>query len=244
MSGPATSPIRRPGDRRGRSPERRVAGVPRLLVLTDRRLTGGRPLADVVRAAVAGGARAVLLRDKDLPAPDRRRLGRALTDVLTPVGGTLVVAGDATLAAALGAGLHLAADQPWPAAAADLPLVGRSCHGPGELAAARREGAGYATLSPVLSTPSKPGYGPALGTGGLAAAVAAVPDLPVLALGGVGPGSAAACRAAGAHGVAVMGEVMRAADPAAVVRRLLADVADLADVDGGADGAAAGEVAP
>jgi thiamine-phosphate pyrophosphorylase len=103
--------------------------------------------------------------------------------------------------------------------------VGRSCHSVAELVEAQRRGAAYATLSPVFATPSKPGYGPALGLEGLAAACAAVPGLPVVALGGVGPGRAAACRSAGAAGVAVMGEVMRSPDPAAVVRRLLAEMA-------------------
>ena len=200
--------------------------VPRLLVVTDRRLAAGRPLADVVRAAVSGGARAVLLREKDLPADARRGLALELAGVLAPVGGTLIVAGDPALAAELGAGLHLSADQPWPepSRGAGRGVVGRSCHGSAELAAARREGAAYATLSPVFPTASKPGYGPALGPDGLAAAIAAVPDVPVLALGGVGPGRVAACRSAGAHGVAVMGEVMRAGDPAEVVRRLHAEV--------------------
>ena len=59
----------------------------------------------------------------------------------------------------------------------------------------------------------------------------AIPDLgvvayaghpiPVYALGGIEPDSAATAVGTGAYGVAVMGAVMRAADPAAVVRDLL-----------------------
>jgi thiamine-phosphate pyrophosphorylase len=48
--------------------------------------------------------------------------------------------------------------------------------------------------------------------------------LPVVALGGVTTGRAAECRAAGAAAVAVMGEVMRADDPAGCVRALLAEL--------------------
>jgi thiamine-phosphate pyrophosphorylase len=79
----------------------------------------------------------------------------------------------------------------------------------------------YVTASPVYASASKPGYGPPLGLPTLrdwclASAV------PVLALGGVdSPERAAACVRAGAAGVAVMGTVMRAADPAAVVRDLV-----------------------
>jgi thiamine monophosphate synthase len=57
-----------------------------------------------------------------------------------------------------------------------------------------------------------------------------VPGLAVLALGGVDPATAGACVEAGAAGVAVMGGIMRAADPAAAVRALLRAVAGAAQV--------------
>jgi thiamine monophosphate synthase len=76
----------------------------------------------------------------------------------------------------------------------------------------------YVTLSPIFLTSSKPGYGPALGTHILSVRA----SRPIVALGGVDDAAkAAACREAGAAGVAVMGAVMRAADPAAVVKGLL-----------------------
>jgi thiamine-phosphate pyrophosphorylase len=79
----------------------------------------------------------------------------------------------------------------------------------------------YVTVSPVYPSASKPGYGPALGLSTLRNWCAAC-AVPVLALGGVdSPARAAACVRAGAAGVAVMGTVMRAADPAAVVRAMV-----------------------
>jgi thiamine-phosphate pyrophosphorylase len=216
-----------------------------LVVVTDRgqAAEAGHGLVDVVGAAVEAGAGCVLLREKDLPAAERRRLALALVAVLAPAGGRLIVASAAALAVDVGAaGVHLSSTDAAPAP--PVPevgsgwVVGRSCHGVDELRAARREGATYATLSPVFASPSKPGYGPALGLNGLAAACAAVPDLPVLALAGVGPGRAADCVAAGARGVAVMGEVMRAPDPAAVVRTLLAELAELADLGAPREGPA------
>lgn len=184
--------------------------LPRLLVLTDRHQTT-RPLVDVVRAAVNGGARAVVLREKDLPRAARAHLADQLRPILTEAGALLVVASDPTIPAD---GLHLAAHDhlpiPWP------PLVGRSCHSPAGLHAAADEGCDWATLSPIFPSPSKPGYGPALGTTALAGA-----PLSVYALGGVDAERAAACVAAGAAGVAVMGAVMRATDPAKVVANLL-----------------------
>jgi thiamine-phosphate pyrophosphorylase len=205
-----------------------------VLVVTDRALAraAGRDLVEVVAAALDGGAREVLLRDRDLPPAERRRLAEELRSATAAVGAALHVAGDAALARAVGAdGVHLAAAEPWPEAAAREGLVaGRSCHTPSELAAALVEGADRATYSPVFATASKPGYGPALGLDGLAAGCRAVPGLAVLALGGVDPATAGACVEAGAAGVAVMGGIMRAADPAAAVRALLRAVAGAAQV--------------
>lgn len=179
-----------------------------LLVLTDRTQTRGRSLVDVVRAAVAGGADRVVLREKDLPRGERAAIAEQLRAFVP----TLLVASDATIDAD---GVHLAAGDPLPA---DPPaVVGRSCHSRADLDAAAAAGCDYATLSPIFASPSKPGYGPPLG-------VAALRDapLPVYALGGVDPANARSCVDAGAVGVAVMGAVMRAEDPAAVVRALLA----------------------
>jgi thiamine monophosphate synthase len=221
-----------------------------VIVFTDRR-QARRPLPDVVRAAVDGGARLVVLRERDLPADERAALAARLRTVLAAVGGRLLVAGRD----------HLAAADPWPAVRPEL--VGRSCHNARELVAAAAGGASYATISPVFPSKSKPGYGPPLGLSGLASlcaearrappcaearrvslcaearpvslcaearpvppgAGAGLPGdgagLAVYALGGVETGDQArACRRAGAAGVAVMGVVMRAADPAAVVAEL------------------------
>jgi thiamine-phosphate diphosphorylase len=187
--------------------------VPRLVVVTDR-TQAALPLPDVIRAAVGAGARAVLLRDKDLPLADRHGLAVELRAVLDPVGGLLVWGG--ADGAPVGTAVHLAADDPFPAARP--PLVGRSCHTAADLARAAAEGCDWVFLSPVFPTSSKPGYGPALGLDGLAALVPPAP--PVLALGGVRPEDVPGCLAAGAHGVAVMGAVMR--DPAVVSDHLAA----------------------
>lgn len=188
---------------------------PRLLVLTDRARTP-RPLVDLVVDCVRGGARAVLLREKDLPRDERLVIASALRTVLDPVGGLLLGASDPGLAPH---GVHLASTDPWPGRVTGR-LVGRSCHDRAELHAAAAEGCDHATLSPIFPTATKPGYGPALGPGALARS-----PLPVLALGGVdSPSRARTCVDAGAHGVAVMGAVARHDDPAGLVTDLLAAI--------------------
>ncbi|MCU4183513.1 thiamine phosphate synthase [Acidiferrimicrobium sp. IK] len=182
------------------------------MVLTDGAGTGGRPLADVVAAAVEGGARAVVLREKHLPRTERAALADRLRPLLAAVGGLLIVASDPAIPAD---GLHLAAADPMPAPGP--ALLGRSCHDAAEVASAAAEDCAYATLSPIFTTASKPGYGPALGP----AALGGHP-LPVWALGGVTAGNAGACVRSGAAGVAVMGTVMRADDPAAAAAAVIA----------------------
>lgn len=185
--------------------------LPRLLVLTDRTQCAGSLTGTVVRA-VDAGARAVVLREKDLPDPDRRRVADELEAVLAPVGGLLIWGGHAGSEDARA--VHLAAADPFPLVRPSL--IGRSCHSRAELDQAAAEGCDYATISPVFATASKPGYGPALGLEALAAAVVAGP--PAFALAGVRPDDVRGCRAAGVHGVAVMGAIMR--DPALVPRYL------------------------
>ncbi|MDG4761969.1 thiamine phosphate synthase [Micromonospora sp. WMMD710] len=176
-----------------------------VVVLTDRLVARG-GLDRVVAGAVAGGVRWVVLREKDLPRAERAALAADLRAILAQVGGTLIVAGPDPLG---GDAVHLPAAGPYPPPTHQL--VGRSCHNQAELARLTTEH--YATASPVWPTPSKPGYGPPLHVAGLGSLVRASP-VPLLALGGVEtPEQVTACVQAGASGVAVLGALMRAADP-------------------------------
>jgi thiamine-phosphate pyrophosphorylase len=104
----------------------------------------------------------------------------------------------------------------WPAF-----VIGRSCHDRAGLLAAAAAGADYALLSPVAPPHSKPAPAPPLGVAGFAAAVAGL-ALPVFGLGGVTPALAAGLRRAGAAGLATLGGVLGAADPARAATALLA----------------------
>ena len=196
--------------------------LPPLLVISDRH-QARRPLEEVAAAAFAGGCRWFSLREKDLPAEDRRRLLAALVALGRRFGAVVTAHEDiAAIAAVGGDGIHLPSGGSPAAARARLggALIGASAHSADEASALLRAGADYVTLSPVFITLSKPGYGPALGLDGLARIVAQVPG-DIVALGGITPENAAACLAAGARGIAVMGEVMRAADPQATVEYIL-----------------------
>jgi thiamine-phosphate pyrophosphorylase len=194
--------------------------TPPVLVITDRH-QAKRPLEEIAAALFAAGCRWLSLREKDMLAGERRALLQRLVALGRKCGATITVHDDLDAAAALGLGIHLPAQAPVVEARRVLgatALIGISAHNGGEVAQAAAAGADYATLSPIFLTQSKPGYGPALGLGALGGPWA----LPVLALGGIDGGNAAACIDAGAAGVAIMGEAMRAAGPKDLMAGLLA----------------------
>jgi thiamine monophosphate synthase len=200
-----------------------TTGLPRLLVLTDRLRCPG-DLIVALAASVAAGARAVVLREKDLAAGERLELATEVASLLAPVDGLLILASGPPPppgSTPVRQGVHLAAADPELDGPADI-VVGRSCHDAAEVTRAVGAGVAYVTVSPVFPSASKPGYGPPLGTVGLAAMASAAARVPVFALGGVTPGAVAACLAAGAHGVAVMGGIMAADDPGEATADLLA----------------------
>ena len=196
---------------------------PPVLVITDRH-QAVQPLDRIAEAVFEAGGRWLLLRDKDVRFQDRLSLLRRLVDLGRPFDATVMVSADVDMAKAAGVGVHVPRDGDVSAARRALgnaALIGYSAHDRAEAETAARAGADYVTLSPIFETKSKPGYGPALGLDGLRAVAASLP-IPVVALGGVTVETAAACREAGAEGLAVMGPVMRATDPSQVVVDLLA----------------------
>jgi thiamine-phosphate pyrophosphorylase len=198
---------------------------PPLLVISDRS-QATRPLIEIAEAAFRAGCRWFSLREKDLSAPERLDLLRALVALGHRFGATVTAHEDIEAVVATGAdGVHLPGGGDPASARLRLPagLIGVSAHAPEEAAAQLKAGADYVTLSPIFLSASKPGYGPAVGLDALAAASGLWPG-PVVALGGIGADNIAACRAAGARGIAVMGEIMRASDPEATVGRLLAAI--------------------
>jgi thiamine-phosphate pyrophosphorylase len=97
--------------------------------------------------------------------------------------------------------------------------VGGTCRDRNALTAARAAGADYAGFGPIFATSSKHGLPDPLGTEALAAAVGI---LPLIAIGGIDAKRVDAVRAAGAHGVAVIGAIWNAPDPVEAAAQLSA----------------------
>jgi len=198
---------------------------PPLLVISDRRQAKS-PFAEIAAAAFRAGCRWFSLREKDLPVAERRRVLLDLEAIGHRHGAVVMAHEDVEAVVATGAdGVHLPGGGDPRAIRAWLPagLIGVSAHAPAEAAAQLAAGADYVTFSPIFLSASKPDYGPAQGLAALAEA-ARLARGPVVALGGIDESNIAACLAAGASGIAVMGEVMRASDPEATVRALLAAI--------------------
>jgi thiamine-phosphate pyrophosphorylase len=196
---------------------------PPLLVITDRTLCRDDLIATLT-AAFEGGARWAMLREKDLPRGELLALAKRLVAAARPFGATVVINGEASVAAEAGAaGVHLpqghAVSEARRIAGVDA-LIGVSAHSAKEVVETAKAGADYATLSPIFPTETKPDYGPPLGLDSLIRIASSV-ELPLIALAGVTRENARACLDAGASGVAVMGSVMRAQSPKNLVAGLV-----------------------
>jgi thiamine-phosphate pyrophosphorylase len=197
---------------------------PPLLLVTDRR-QARRPLPEIVGAALGAGCRWISLREKDLPEDEQVPLARLLLPMIRRHGARLSIHGEAALAKLAGVdGVHLPSGADAAAAREQLgrqTLIGVSIHTVTEAEAIDPTVVDYALAGPAFETVSKPGYGPEIGRKGLAE-MARAARVPLLAIGGINTLRIAEVIAAGCAGVAVMGGVMRAADPGLEVGALVA----------------------
>mgnify|MGYP001263140308 CR=1 FL=1 len=188
-----------------------------LYLVTDRGLSLGRSTADIVRAAVAGGATCVQLREKSCGTREFMAEALAVRAILAGTGVPLIINDRVDVALAVGAdGVHLGQSDMPIADARRLTgpdmIIGVSAECVEDAVRAETEGADYVGVSPVFSTPTKTDTAPALGLTGVAAIRAAV-SLPVVGIGGIGPANAAEVIRAGCDGVAVVSAIVSAPDP-------------------------------
>ncbi len=199
---------------------------PWLHVLTDETFVPGRTHLDVARAAFAGGADVVQLRDKRRTAEALIPIAAELVACARDAGGILVVDDRLDVAIAAGAGgLHLGPEDLPPAEArARWPrplLLGGSARTVEIARRLVRDGCDYLGVGPVYGTATKPGLPAPIGPGRVGEIAAAV-GVPVVGIGGIDATNAAAVIRAGAAGVAVVAAVAAAPDPLAAVRALRA----------------------
>lgn len=199
----------------------------RLIVITDRRLAGTRPLEDIVRECLEAGAPAIQLRDKYANAAELLEQTERLRELTAAFNALLFVNDRLDVALAGNAsGVHLG-PQDLPVAAArqvvdrDV-LIGVSTDDPTRAQELEQAGADYVGCGAVFGTTSKAEVGDErIGTDRLRAVVQAV-RIPVIGIGGITPANVAEVAATGAAGCAVISAIMAAPRPGSIVKELLA----------------------
>ncbi|HHW15472.1 MAG TPA: thiamine phosphate synthase [Firmicutes bacterium] len=193
-------------------------------VVTGEKFSLGRPTAEVVRQALAGGADVIQLREKDWATKDLVRSGLELRRLTREAGAALIVNDRIDVALAVEAdGAHIG-QKDMPASLARQILgprriLGISAETVEEAVQAERDGADYLGLGPIFPTTTKTDTG-APGGLELIRKVRARVKIPIVAIGGIKGHNAAAVISAGADSVAVVTEVVGAEDIAAAARAL------------------------
>ncbi len=175
---------------------------------------------------IAGGITALQLREKLLPDEVFIARGRRLARLCRESGILFLINDRVELCGECRAdGVHVGQTDDWRLARRKLAataLLGISAGSPAQALAAREAGADYIGIGPVFPTASKPDAGPAIGLSGLAAVRAAVPGLPLVAIGGIQPANVRQVLSAGADAVAVISTLVEAKDPEQQAAKLLA----------------------
>jgi thiamine-phosphate pyrophosphorylase len=202
-----------------------TAPLGRLHLITDAR--PGRDPVGVVRSVLRLGRPLVVqVRvEDDVCDRDAFELAGRIVELCRAAGATCLVNDRLDVALAVGAdGGHVGADD-LPVAAARRVLgphavLGATVRDPDAARSAVAHGATYLGVGPAFRTVTKAGLPEPIGVAGIAAVAAAV-AVPVIAIGGVTCARVPELTGAGAYGVAVVGAVCAAPDPAAATAELL-----------------------
>jgi thiamine-phosphate pyrophosphorylase len=196
-----------------------------LYLVADADYAAGRNLAGLVEAAVEGGVTIVQLRGKNLLHGPFVELGRAIAGRLAARNVPLLVNDRPDVAlACCASGVHLGQDDILVSVARRLlgpnATIGVSVNTPDEAARAERDGADYVGAGPAYATSTKQTDLAVLGPEGIGR-IARATRLPVVAIGGISAGNAAALAAAGASGIAVVSAILGAPDARRAAEDLL-----------------------
>jgi thiamine-phosphate pyrophosphorylase len=187
----------------------------RLYLITDRKLFTDESLfLGAIEQALAGGVKAIQLREKDLGTRELLDMAYRLRRLTGGYGARLFINDRVDIALAVEAdGVHLGGSS-LPAGAArriarEKFLIGVSTHGIEEAEAAEREGADFITVGPVYETPSKMKYGRPIGPEVLRK-VKEKTSVPIFAIGGITLERVGEVLGSGACGIALISAVLAA----------------------------------
>ena len=197
----------------------------RLYLVTDRPLSLGRPIEEIVIEAVAGGVTMVQLREKDAPTGEFVALAKGLKALLAPLGVPLIINDRVDVALAADAdGVHIGQSDMAYADARRLlgpdKIIGLSVENFHDLEVANRLDVDYIGISPVYGTPTKTDTAQPFGLEGLRRAVE-MSAHPTVAIGGMNAQTIGEVMQAGTDGVAVVSAICSAPSPREAAHELL-----------------------
>ena len=197
----------------------------KLYLVTDRPLSLGRPIEEIVIEAVAGGVTMVQLREKEAPTGEFVALAKSLKALLAPLGVPLIINDRVDVALAADAdGVHIGqSDMSYEDARQLLggdKIIGLSVENFDDLAVANTLDVDYVGISPVYGTPTKSDTAEPFGLEGLRKAVA-MSVHPTVAIGGMNASTIGEVMAAGTDGVAVVSAICSAPSPRKAAQELL-----------------------
>lgn len=181
-------------------------------------------LIPAVHQALEGGVSMVQLRAKALSDREHLTLAVGLQDLCSRYRVPFLVNDRMDIAlAAHAAGVHLGVDDLPTTSARDLGgpdfIIGFSPENDEQILAARATGADYLGIGPVFGTITKSDAGSALGITEFGRRCSISP-VPVVGIGGIGTGNAAAVVEAGAAGIAIVSAILGAVDVGSAARAL------------------------
>jgi thiamine-phosphate diphosphorylase len=198
------------------------AKPPSLTLITDTGRYSGEPFFDACDQALANGADAILIREKELTSAKLLAFASRLSDITRKHQARLIIHTQADIARAVDAdGVHVAC-----ADITTIPAIRRwlntpemsisaSCHNAEELAQAHHAGADFVLLAPVFITRSHPGT-PGFGVEAFRT-LAAQASIPVIALGGI---TTENCQDLARYSLAVISAILGAESPGQAARIL------------------------
>lgn len=197
----------------------------KLYLVTDRDLSLGRTLEEVVSEAVAGGVSIVQLREKDAPTGDFVQLAMRLKEMLRPFGVPLIINDRVDVALAVDAeGVHIGqSDMPYEIARKLLgpdKIIGLSVESMDDVLRANELDVNYIGISPVYGTPTKTDTAEPFGLEGLRKAVT-MSVHPTVAIGGMNASTIGEVISSGVDGVAVVSAICSASSPRDAASELL-----------------------
>lgn len=200
----------------------------KLYLVTDKVLAKGRPLEEIVEAAVKGGVSMVQIRDKEGSTRDFYDLALRIKKILMPYNVPLIINDRLDVALAVDAeGLHIGqSDLPYEQARRILgseKIIGLSVENVDQAKEANNLDVDYIGLSPVFSTQTKSDIAMPLELEGVRE-IASFSKHPMVAIGGINQQNAKAVSKAGADGIAVVSAVISSNNPQVAASELLKEI--------------------